>query len=70
MDVLRPASAAIETVGVVTKMVLETTASMLTIASERVAVDQEQKQTDMEQALAAINWAWVPSNQMKQSSGF
>jgi hypothetical protein len=42
MDVLRPASAAIETVGVVTKMVLETTASMLTIASERVAVDQEQ----------------------------
>ena len=28
---------------------------MLTIASERVAVDQEQKQTDMEQALAAIN---------------
>ena len=55
MDVLRPASAAIETVGVITKMVLETTASMLTIASERVAVDQEQKQTDMEQALAAIN---------------
>lgn len=55
MDVLRPASAAIETVGVAAKIVFNIASGAISIAADRVSVDQEQTQTDMEQALAAIN---------------
>ena len=55
MDVLRPASAAIETIGAVSKIVLNIASGAISIAADRVSVDQEQAQTDMEQALAAIN---------------
>ena len=55
MDVLRPASAAIETAGVVASIVMNIAAGAISTAADRVAVDQEQTETDMEQALAAIN---------------
>ena len=55
MDVLRPASAAIETAGVVSSIVMNIAAGAISTAADRVAVDQEQAQTDMDQALAAIN---------------